>query len=182
KPVGEYEESDFEDAFYQQIKGLKDGGVDILLMETHYDLNEVLCAIRAAQKISDHPPIFVTMTFNKTPRGFYTIMGNSVSQCFDELKKMGVGVVGANCTLDSKDMSELVKIMRGSTELPILAQANAGQPIVTSDGVLYSQSLEDYVRYIPEMINSGANFIGGCCGTNPDYIHEMFKIIALSFG
>jgi 5-methyltetrahydrofolate--homocysteine methyltransferase len=177
KPVGEYDEIDFEDSFLQQIKGLKDGGVDILLMETQYDLREVLSAIRAAQKISDHPPIFATMTFNKTPRGFYTIMGNSVTQSFEELKKMGVEVIGANCTLDSKNMSDLVKIMRESTKLPILAQANAGQPSVTAKGVVYSQSLEDYVRYIPDMINGGANFIGGCCGTNPDYIHEMFKII-----
>lgn len=177
KPMGEYEEKDFENAFYEQIKGLIDGGVDILLMETHYDLKEIICAIRAAQKIFDHPPIFATMTFNKTPRGFYTIMGNSVTQSFEELKKMGVDVIGANCTLDSKDMSELVKIMRDSTTLPILAQANAGQPSVTSEGVVYTQSLEDYVKYIPEMIKNGADFIGGCCGTNPEYIHEMFKII-----
>jgi len=177
KPVGEYEEKDFENAFFEQIKGLKNGGVDILLMETHYDLKELICAIRAAQKLSGHPPIFATMTFNKTPRGFYTIMGNSVNQSFEELKKMGVDVVGANCTLDSKDMSELVKSMRESTELPILAQANAGQPSVTSAGVVYTQSLEDYVKYIPDMIKNGADFIGGCCGTNPEYIREMYKII-----
>ena len=179
KPVGEYDEKDFEDAFYEQIKGLKDGGVDIILLETHYDLKETMCAVRAAKKISGHPSIFSTMTFNKTPRGFYTIMGNSVTQCFDEMKNVGVEVVGANCTLDSKDMSELVKIMRKSTTLPILVQANAGQPSVTSNGVVYSQPLEDYVRYIPEMMKSGADFIGGCCGTNPEYIHAMFKIINL---
>lgn len=177
KPVGEYEEEDFEKAYFQQIRGLKDGGVDILLMETHYDIKELMCAIRAAKKISKHPPIFATMTFNKTPRGFYTIMGNSVYTSFEELKKMGTEVVGANCTLDSKDMSELVKIMRESTTLPILAQANAGQPSVTSQGVVYTQSLEDYVKYIPEMLKNGADFIGGCCGTNPDYIREMYKII-----
>jgi len=177
KPVGEYDEKDFENAFFEQIRGLKDGGIDVLLMETHYDIKELMCAIRAAQKISDCPPIFATMTFNKTPRGFYTIMGNPVTQSFKELKKMGVNVVGANCTLDSKDMSELVKIMRESTDLPILSQANAGQPSVTSKGVVYSQSLEDYVKYIPDMIKNGADFIGGCCGTNPEYVREMFKII-----
>ncbi|MFX1340819.1 MAG: homocysteine S-methyltransferase family protein, partial [Promethearchaeota archaeon] len=133
KPIGEFDEDDFENAFYEQIKGLKDGGVDIFIMETHYDLKEIMCAIRAVKKIKNHPYIFATMTFNKTPRGFYTIMGNSVPQCFDELKKMGVKVVGANCTLDSKDMSDLVKIMRESTTLPILAQANAGQPSITSE-------------------------------------------------
>ena len=180
KPVGEYEEKDFENAFNEQIRGLKDGGIDVLLMETHYDLKELMCAIRAAQKISGCPPIFATMTFNKTPRGFYTIMGNPVTQSFKELKKIGVNVVGANCTLDSKDMSELVKIMRESTDLPILAQANAGQPSVTSKGVVYSQPLEDYVKYIPDMIKNGADFIGGCCGTNPEYIREMFKIIISS--
>ena len=75
-------------------------------------------------------------------------------------------------------MAGLIKIMRDTTPLPLIAQANAGQPTVSSDGqVVYSQEIEDYVRYIPQMIENGVNLIGGCCGTNPNYIQRMAEVI-----
>jgi 5-methyltetrahydrofolate--homocysteine methyltransferase len=105
-------------------------------------------------------------------------MGNSVSQCIDGLESQGVPVLGTNCTLNSEEMVDLVKMMREKTSLPLIAQANAGKPSLSAEGeVSYSQSLEDYVRYIPQMIENGANLIGGCCGTNPDYIKKMAGII-----
>ena len=177
KPQGDYAESDFEEAFAEQARGLADGGVDFLLIETQYDLKEALCALRGARQVT-HLPVYVTMTFNRTPRGFFTLMGNSVSQCLKELEAQGVPVVGSNCTLNSEEMTELVKTMRGLTALPIIAQANAGKPSLSSEGeVSYSQGLEDYVRFIPQMIKNGANLVGGCCGTNPDYIRKMAQII-----
>jgi 5-methyltetrahydrofolate--homocysteine methyltransferase len=118
------------------------------------------------------------MTFNLNPRGYFTIMGNSVTQCVEDLEKNDIPVLGTNCTLDSSDMVDLIKIMREATPLPLIAQANAGQPTVSSDGkVLYSQEIEDYVSHIPQMIQNGANIIGGCCGTNPDYIRRMAEVI-----
>lgn len=177
KPHGEFTEEEFETAYAIQAKALAEGGVDFLLIETQYDLNEALCALRAAKK-SSSIPVFVTMTFNINPRGYFTIMGNSVAQCFEELKKNDVQGLGANCTLDSAEMAGLIKIMRDATPLPLIAQANAGQPSVSSDGqIVYSQDIEDYVRYIPQMIENGVNLIGGCCGTNPDYIKRMAKVI-----
>jgi len=177
KPQGEYEESEFEDSFAEQARGLNDGQADFLLIETQYDLREALCALRGARKASSLP-VFVTMTFNRTPRGFFTLMGNSVSQCLKELEGQGVPAVGSNCTLNSEEMTELVGIMRGLTALPIIAQANAGKPSLSSEGeVMYSQGLENYVRFIPRMIKNGANLVGGCCGTNPDYIRRIAQII-----
>ncbi len=177
KPTGEFEEDDFENGFGLQAEALTQGGVDFLLVETMYDLREALCALRGARSRSPLP-VFVTMTFNRTPRGFFTLMGNSVRQCLLELEQNGVPVVGTNCTLDSGEMVDLVGEMREETSLPILAQPNAGQPAANSDGkVTYSQNADDYVRHIPRIIQSGANIIGGCCGTNPDYIHRMAAII-----
>ncbi len=177
KPHGELTEDELEEAFAEQAKGLAAGNVDFLLIETQYDMKEALLALKGARKHSDLPA-FVTMTFNRNPRGFFTIMGNSASHCVEELKNNNVPVVGANCTLDSADMVELVKIMREATSLPLIVQANAGQPSLSSDGtVTYSQAIEDYVGYIPQMIKNGANLIGGCCGTNPDYIRRMAEII-----
>ncbi|MFB0564409.1 MAG: homocysteine S-methyltransferase family protein [Candidatus Aminicenantaceae bacterium] len=177
KPQGEFTEEEFQDAFAEQVKGLTEGEVDFLLIETQYDLREARCALKAAKEVS-HLPHFVTMTFNRNPRGFFTLMGNSVSQCVEELEAEGISALGTNCTLNSADMADLVKIIRAETALPIIAQANAGQPSLSSDGkVSYSQSSEDYVKYIPEMIKNGANLVGGCCGTDPSYIEKMFKLI-----
>lgn len=177
EPQGEFTEAEFEDAYAEQAKGLTEGKADFLLIETKYDLREALCALRGARKVSELPA-FVTITFNKGPRGFFTLMGNSVTQCIEELEKENVPVIGTNCPLDSSEMVEVVKIFRENTFLPLIAQANAGKPALSIDGnVAYSQGLEDYVRYIPEMIKNGANIIGGCCGTNPNYIKTMAEII-----
>jgi 5-methyltetrahydrofolate--homocysteine methyltransferase len=177
KPQGEYEERDFEEAFAIQAEGLTEGGVDFLLIETMYDLREALCALKGARSVSPLP-VFVTMTFNRSPRGFFTLMGNSVRQCLRELEENGAVVLGANCTLNSADMADLVRDMRREISLPLLAQPNAGQPLLSEgDKVTYSQDVDDYVRHMPLIIAYGANIIGGCCGTNPDYIRRMAELI-----
>jgi len=177
KPQGEFTEEEFETSYQEQAKGLSDGKVDFLLIETQYDLKEALCALRGARK-SSGLPVFVTMTFNLTPRGFFTLMGNSVEQCIEELESQAVPVIGSNCTLNSAEMVDLIKVFREKTDLPLVAQANAGKPALSAEGeVTYSQGLEDYVKYIPKMIENGANIVGGCCGTNPDYIKRMAEII-----
>jgi len=177
EPQGTYTENDFENAYALQAAALSSGGVDFILVETQYDLREALCALRGARRSCDLP-VFVTMTFNLTPRGFFTIMGNNVKACFAALGNAGAQVLGANCTLDSREMADLTRIMRQVTDSLILVQANAGQPELTPEGdVSYAQGVEDYVRYIPEMIAAGANIIGGCCGTDAEYIRRMSNII-----
>jgi len=177
EPQGELTEPQSEEAFAEQARGLTDGKADFLLIETHYDLREALAALRGARKAS-RLPVFVTMTFNRGPRGFFTMMGDSVAQCLEAFEKEGVPVVGANCTLISSDMAELVKDMRGKTKLPIIAQANAGKAALSAEGeVSYAQGMENYLRYIPMIKANGATVIGGCCGTNPEYIKRMAEIL-----
>jgi len=177
KPVGEYEEDQFESAYAEQAKGLVEGGVDFLLIETQYDLMEALCALRGTRRVTDLP-VFVTMTFKTGPRGFFTEWGNSVTQCLEALEKEEVRVIGTNCSLDSEEMVDLIKVIRINTSRPIIAQANAGKPSLSAEGeVSYEQSIEDYVRFIPQMIENGANLIGGCCGTNPEYIRRMAETL-----
>jgi 5-methyltetrahydrofolate--homocysteine methyltransferase len=177
RPQGEFTEAEFEEAFAEQARGLGDGKADFLLIETQYDLREALCALRAARKVAAIP-VFVSMTFNRVPRGFFTLMGNSVPDCLQELEREGVPAVGANCNLDSSDMADLVKVMRENTRLPLIAQANAGKPSLSSEGgVSYSQGMEDYLRHIPRIIENGAHIVGGCCGTDPEYIRRMAAIV-----
>ncbi len=178
QPQGEYTELEFEETYSEQAAALIEGGVDLLIIETQYDLKEALAALRGAKRAAPSLPIFVTMTFNKLPRGYFTLMGNTVSLSAELLEKGGARAVGANCTLNSEDMVGLVRALREATKLPVIAQANAGKPELSGKGeVSYSQGLEDYVRFVPDIIKAGANIIGGCCGTDPGYIRKMAEFI-----
>jgi 5-methyltetrahydrofolate--homocysteine methyltransferase len=177
KPQGEYTEEEFERAFAAQAKALAMGKADFILIETMFDLREALCAVRGARSAAS-VPVFVTITFNKTPRGFFTLMGNSIAQCVEELEKNAVPVFGANCTLTSSDMADCIREMRKFTSRPLIAQPNAGKPeIKDSQEVVYSQSAEDFVKDIPGILESGASVVGGCCGTTPDYIRQISALL-----
>jgi 5-methyltetrahydrofolate--homocysteine methyltransferase len=178
QPQGEFTESEFEEAYGEQAGALAEGGVDLLIIETQYDLKEALAALKGARRAAPSLPVFVTLTFNKFPRGYFTLMGNTVALSVEALEREGTRAVGANCTLNSEDMVGLIRAFREATKLPVIAQANAGKPALSGDGqVSYSQGLEDYVRFIPEMLKAGANVIGGCCGTDPGYIRKMAEFI-----
>jgi 5-methyltetrahydrofolate--homocysteine methyltransferase len=178
QPQGEFTESEFEEAYGEQAGALAEGGVDLLIIETQYDLKEALAALRGARRAATSLPVFVTLTFNKFRRGYFTLMGNTVPLSVEALEKDGARAVGANCTLNSEDMVGLVRAFREATKLPVIAQANAGKPELSGEGeVSYSQGLEDYVRFVPDMLEAGANVIGGCCGTDPGYIRKMAEFI-----
>jgi len=178
QPQGEFTEAEFEEVYAEQAGTLAEGGVDLLIIETQYDLKEALAALKGARRAAPSLSVFVTLTFNKFPRGYFTLMGNTVSLSVEALEKEGARAVGANCTLNSEDMVGLVRAFREATKLPVIAQANAGKPELSGDGqVSYSQGLENYVRFVPEMLKAGANVIGGCCGTDPAYIRRMAEFI-----
>lgn len=177
RPQGPATEEEFEAAFAEQVRGLEAGGADVLLVETQYDLREALAAVRAARRVSKLP-VFVTMTFNARPRGFFTLMGDTVARSAAELERAGASAFGANCTLASDQMAACVRACREATALPLIAQANAGQPVAEADGrISYTQSLEDYVRHVPDIVRAGAVFVGGCCGTTPSFTRAMARII-----
>lgn len=178
QPQGEFTEAEFEEAYGEQAGALAEGGADLLIIETQYDLKEALAALKGARRAAPSLPVFVTLTFNMFPRGYFTLMGNTVSLSVEALENEGALAVGANCTLNSEDMVGLVRAFREATKRPVIAQANAGKPALSGDGqVSYSQGLEDYVRFVPEMLKAGANVIGGCCGTDPAYIRRMAEFI-----
>jgi len=177
KPQGKYVEKDFEEVFAEQALALTEGGVDFLLIETMFDLREALCALQGAKRVSSLP-VFATVTFNRTRRGFFTLMGDGVARCLGGLEENGAGAVGTNCTLNSADMADLVAEMKKATLLPIIAQPNAGQPELDSKGGLsYSQEVEDYLREFPRLIRNGARIVGGCCGTNSEYIRRIAVLL-----
>jgi 5-methyltetrahydrofolate--homocysteine methyltransferase len=177
KPQGPATEPELVAAYAEQARGLAEGGVDLFIIETQYDLREALAGLKGAQSVSSLP-VFVTLTFSAFPRGHFTIMGDPAARSAAALESAGAAAVGANCNLTSEQMVGCVGAIRAAISLPVIAQANAGQPVVLADGTIgYSQTLEDYVRFVPEIVSAGAGFVGGCCGTNPATIRAMARAI-----
>jgi 5-methyltetrahydrofolate--homocysteine methyltransferase len=176
KPMGEYTYEQFYQAFIQQAEALASAGVDAIIVETMYSLNEAKAAVKAAKDATELP-IFATMTFNKTKKGFFTLMGEKVGFCLEELEKEGASVVGANCTLVIDEMVELAPILRKATTLPILVQPNAGKPVLKDGKTSYVTSAEDFAASVSLLIDAGINAIGGCCGTDPTFIKRVSSLI-----
>lgn len=177
RPQGDLTEAELEGQFAVQARGLVEGGADFLVIETMFDLREALAAVRGA-RLAAGLPVFVALTFNRTPRGFFTLMGDSPEKCVRALEAEDVPAFGSNCTLTSGDMADLAAVFRKLTPRPLIFQANAGRPEIGPDGtVAYSESAEDYVKNLPRLVANGASAVGGCCGTNPDTIRRMAAVL-----
>lgn len=174
-PVGNASSDQWYSSFSTQVK-LLEKGVDLWHIETISDLEEMLAAIKAVRDVSKKP-LIASITYKKTKRGFFTIMGDSLEKCIETLNNENLDVIGANCTLGSNDMLELLKIAKNFADKPFSVKPNAGQPVIKGDKTYYEQPVYDFANDIREMIKLGAKIVGGCCGTSPKTIMEMRKII-----
>lgn len=175
-PVGKASLNDLQNGFQSQAKALEKY-VDAYHLETFSDLQEMKAAITAVKNESNKP-IIASMTYKKAPKGFFTVMGNSVKDCNDEFQRLGVSVVGANCTLGSHDFIELAKVLRSDVpDIPISVKPNAGQPELEGGVLVYKQKPEDFANDLKQVLEYGVQIIGGCCGTNSFHIKLLRKEI-----
>jgi 5-methyltetrahydrofolate--homocysteine methyltransferase len=172
KPLGPIEPEEMVDNFFRQAAVLIDGGVDLIAIETMYSLEEALAAVGGVRKAGDIM-LLASITFSHTQRGFFTIMGEDVSRCTCALEDAGVDIIGANCTLSSSEIIDLTTELRASTAKPILIQPNAGQPLTRNGKTYYAQAPSEFAADAVKIKNAGADMIGGCCGTTPEFIREM---------
>ena len=170
-PVGNATEDEIKKDFVDMIDGI-DPNVEIILIETMFDIREALAALNMVKR-SLSAIVIVTLTYDRNPRGFFTVMGNKVCDSVRLIENAGADVVGANCTLASGDMIDLARILRESTNLPILCQPNAGQPTVRDGVPAYDQTPAEFADDVTQMFDIGINAVGGCCGTTPAFIHEV---------
>jgi 5-methyltetrahydrofolate--homocysteine methyltransferase len=179
KPLGEVTPEEMQENYFQQAKVLFDAGVDLIAIETMYSLDEALAAVIAV-KDTGRIPTLVSITFNQNPKGYFTMMGESVERCAAALEDAGVDIIGANCTLNSKDMVNLTAELRACTSKPIAIQPNAGQPVVRAGLTYYEQSPPEFAADARKIMAAGADMIGGCCGTTPEFIQAVKSEIAES--
>ena len=177
QPAGLLSQEEAQRHYKDQASILASGDIDLFILETIFDLNEALAAIKAIRSVSDLP-IFSTMTFQKKPSGFFTLMGNKPGESLNRLKEAGASVVGANCSLASDTMVDLARISRDSVDGPVMIQPNAGAPKNVGDIVVYPETVDYFCDNILAMKEIGIDVVGGCCGTTPDFIRAMAEKIS----
>jgi methionine synthase I (cobalamin-dependent) len=171
-PVGALTEDAAVAAFREQAAALEAAGVDLFLIETMYDLREALAALRGVREVSSRP-VIVEQTYEQKPRGYFSLVGDTPERAVEALLGEGADVIGANCTLASNDMVDLVTEFRERTDAALLFQPNAGKPEMEHGVPVYRQRPEEFAEDIEKIVRAGANAVGGCCGTTPDFIRAV---------
>ena len=176
EPLGAVSEVEMLDAFVEQITALEEGGADAVAIETMFALDETKLAVRAARE-NTGLTVIATMTFDKGPRGFFTMMGVTPEEAARELRDEGADVVGANCGNGIDNMLELARLMRTATDGPMLIHSNAGIPAIRQGQIVYPETPELMAPRFKEMSEMGVNIFGGCCGTTPRHIRAISEIL-----
>lgn len=164
-------EEELRGAFAEQAQALAASGVDALVIETMADLDEAKLALAAAQ--STGLPVVACMVFDSGKDMDRTMTGLPPEQVAKELTAAGADVVGANCGQGIATYVSICQRLRAATDRPIWIKANAGMPQIVGDQVVYETSAEQFAEHGPALVAAGASFVGGCCGTGPDYIRSL---------
>lgn len=175
-PLGDVTREQMEEAFRIQAAALLEGGVDFISIETMFSLDEALAAVAGARQAGAEIVVAAT-TYQRTKRGFFTVMGESPARCASAFQEAGVDVVATNCTLGSEDMIALTRDLAAALDRPLLVQPNAGKPVTRKGQTVYEQTPESFARDAAAIAEAGAAMLGGCCGTDDRFIRAMVQVL-----
>jgi methionine synthase / methylenetetrahydrofolate reductase(NADPH) len=170
EPWGPTSREEARAMFAEQIKALAEGGVDLIVLETFSDLNEMGEAIRASREAAPHLPVVAQMTIDEDGCSLY---GTPPEVFASRLDAWGADVIGVNCSVGPAPMLKAIERITQVTRRPLSAQPNAGLPRVVEGRTLYLASGEYMGSYARKFIQAGAKIVGGCCGTTPEHIKQM---------
>ena len=156
--------------FREQLEGLAEGGVDLFILETFSDLEEIEQAIRSARAVDATKPVIAQMTIGADHRTSYGATPEAVARA---LEAWGADVIGLNCSVGPQIILECIEKMAPHTRRKLSAQPNAGMPRDVGGRSMYMASPEYMATYARHLVQAGAKIVGGCCGTTPDHIHAM---------
>jgi len=169
EPFGETARAEAFEFFRTQAQGLCDGGVHGFVLETFSDLDEIHEALRAVRAVCDLP-VFAQMTIQEDGNTAYGTDPEAVARALDGF---GADVVGLNCSVGPQGVLEAIERMARVTSRPLSAQPNAGLPREVGDRRMYMASPEYTGEYAKRLVEAGARFVGGCCGTTPEHIKTV---------
>lgn len=180
EPYGEIARADVEAAFREQAKALVEGGADGIIIETQTALEELEIGIAAAHEAGANVVIgsiaFDRMVDEDDVR---TMMGVSPERAAEFMAEHGCHIAALNCGtgVDMKFAADIVRRYIKTSGLPIMAQPNAGQPVLVNMQVQYNETPEEMSAGLPGLLAAGARIVGGCCGSTPDHIRMFRKIL-----
>ncbi len=176
-PLGTMDAAEAQAIFEEQLTGLRDGGIDVVLIETMSDLAEAQAAVAAARAVVPELPIIATMSFDTNLR---TMMGVRPAEAVTALAAAGVDAVGANCGRGPEEMEAIAAQMAAARPDGVLlvAQSNAGLPQVVGDHFEYDASPADIARHAEVLRDLGIDLVGGCCGSTPAHIAAVTQALA----
>jgi len=174
--MGEVSEEELLEAFREQTQALAAGGADAIVIETMGDPVEAGIAVRAAKETG--LPVVACMCFDSGKNLDRTLMGTTPEQAAETLAEAGADAIGANCGQGIESYLAICERYRQTTDLPIWIKANAGLPEIVDGKAVYTTTPQQFADLIPKMVEAGANFVGGCCGTTPEFIRAAAKALA----
>jgi len=171
-PMGTMEEGDAQAFFEEQLGGLVEGGIDVVLIETMSDLAEVEAAVSAASAIAPGLPVIATLSFDTN---LHTMMGVSPEMAVKTLADVAVDAVGANCGRGPSEMEAIMAQMAAARPdgLLLIAQSNAGLPQLVGDRFEYDTPPEEMAAHAIRLRDLGVDLIGACCGSTPQHLAAM---------
>ncbi len=171
------EEATYEEAlerYKEQISYLTEAGADLLIVETMINIDETVAALEAAQQVCDLP-VLCSMTV-EADGSIYS--GGNAFSAMETLQELGADAVGVNCSVGPDQLISIVSGLKKIAAVPVIVKPNAGMPTITETGeALYSMSAEEFGRHMKVLVEAGAGVLGGCCGTTPEYIKEMCRLL-----
>ena len=170
----EVSEEQLRSAFSEQARALAAEGPDALLIETMTDLVEA--RIAAAAALETGLAVIVSMVFDSGKNRDRTMMGVTPEQAAAALTSDGVHGIGANCGLGIREFIPVCKRLATSSPLPIWIKPNAGLPEMVGGVAKYKTTAEEFAASAKELIAAGATFLGGCCGTSPEFVRELARV------
>jgi methionine synthase I (cobalamin-dependent) len=172
---GEVTAEELSAAFAEQARALAQAGATALVVETISDLEEGRIAVAAACQTG--LPVVASAVFDSGKDKDRTMMGSTPEQAAKALTAAGAEVIGANCGQGIAGFAAICRRLRAATDRPIWIKANAGLPKLVDGRAVYETKPEEFASHVPELVQLGASFIGGCCGTTPDFIRAIARVV-----
>ncbi len=173
---GDVTEDELRAAFAEQMEALAEAGPDAILLETFADLTEAAIALEAARATG--LPVIVSFVFDSGRNGDRTMMGVTPEKAAHAVEAAGASAAGANCGRGIAGYIDICARMRAATSLPIWMKPNAGLPEIADGKASYLTSASDFAGRVPDLVRAGANFVGGCCGSNPEFIAATVQALS----
>ena len=174
EPVGPMSYHALFDIYREQIEVLAEAGADLLVAETMLSVDETACAVEAARSVCDLP-VMCSLTMEADG---HLLFGGSAVEAVETLQALGASAVGLNCSVGPDQLEAVVTSMKAVAQVPLIAKPNAGLPTMDEKGQAhYSMDPDTFARAMKPLVAAGAQIVGGCCGTNPEYIRALKKIL-----